>query len=115
MQFSFHGRWYSYIVNVASLQFRNLKGDSETVSTKSYGNVLENNIQEKCESNFTIRHDSFNTIRNNMCTGSHDITVSGDSNAIAEMHMIAQWIMRIISAEHYLRKYDCTLITSTIG
>jgi hypothetical protein len=69
-------------VNVASLQFRNLKGDSETVSTKSYGNVLENNIQEKCESNFTIRHDSFNTIRNNMCTGSHDITVSGDSNAI---------------------------------
>jgi len=59
-----------------------LKGDSETVSIKSCGNVLENNIQEKYESNFTIRYDDFNTIRNNMFIGSGGITVSGDSNAI---------------------------------
>jgi hypothetical protein len=46
--------------------------------------VLENNIQEKSESNFTIRHDGFNTIRNIMFIDSGGITVSGDSNAITD-------------------------------
>jgi hypothetical protein len=61
-----------------------LKGDSETVSIKSCGNVLENNIQEKTESNFTIRHDGVNSIRNIMSIDSGSITVSGDSNAVTD-------------------------------
>jgi Chondroitinase B len=62
--------------------FRNLKGDPETVSIKSCGNILENNIHEKCESNFTIRHGGFNTIRDNMFIGCGGIRVFGDGNAI---------------------------------
>jgi hypothetical protein len=61
-----------------------LKGDSETVSIKSCGSLLENNIQEKTESNFAIRHDSVTSIRNIMFLDSGGITVSGDSNAITD-------------------------------
>jgi hypothetical protein len=62
--------------------FLNLRGDPETVSIKSCGNTLENNIHEKCESNFTIRHGGFNTIQNNMFIGSGGIRVFGEGNVI---------------------------------
>lgn len=62
--------------------FRNLKGDPETVSIKSCGNVLENNLHEDCESNFTIRHGGLNIIRNNVFKGSGGIRVLGDGNEI---------------------------------
>ena len=63
--------------------FDHLKADVETVSIKSCGNTLENNLHEDCESNFTIRHGGFNFIRNNVFKGSGGIRVIGDGNEIA--------------------------------
>jgi poly(beta-D-mannuronate) lyase len=62
--------------------FHDLRGDPETVSIKSCGNVLENNLHENCKSNFTIRHGGFNKIRNNVFKGSGGIRVLGDGNEI---------------------------------
>jgi hypothetical protein len=67
---------------VRNCHFRNLTGDPETVSIKSCGNTLENNLHEDCESNFTIRHGGFNFIRNNSFKGSGGIRVIGDGNEI---------------------------------
>jgi len=74
------GCWFNTTVRYC--HFRNLKGDPESVSIKSCGNVLENNIHEECDANVTIRHGGFNKIRNNVFIGSGGIIVCGEGNEI---------------------------------
>jgi Chondroitinase B len=62
--------------------FDKLAADVETVSIKSCGNVLENNIHNDCDSNFTIRHGGYNKIQYNLFKGSGGIRLYGYKNEI---------------------------------
>jgi hypothetical protein len=74
------GCWFG--TTVSWCLFDKLAADVETVSIKSCGNVLENNIHNNCDSNFTIRHGGYNKILNNVFTGSGGIRVYGYKNEI---------------------------------
>ena len=74
------GCWFG--TTVSWCLFDKLAADVETVSIKSCGNILENNIHNDCESSITIRHGGCNIIRNNMFIGSGGIRVYGFKNEI---------------------------------
>ncbi len=74
------GCWFG--TTVSWCLFDKLAADVETVSIKSCGNVLENNVHNNCKSNITIRHGGCNKIRNNVFIGSGGIRVYGFKNEI---------------------------------
>jgi Chondroitinase B len=67
---------------ISSCHFKKLRADVETISIKSCGNKILNNLHEDCESNITIRHGGHNIIQDNLFKGSGGIRVYGSHNEI---------------------------------
>jgi hypothetical protein len=85
------GYWFNTTVQYC--YFHDLGGDPETVSIKSCGNVLKNNVHKNCKSSFAIRHGGANTIQDNLFVGYGGIRIHGNTNKILRnLHMNNDYI-----------------------
>lgn len=66
--------------------FHDLAADPETVSSKTCGNIIENNRHENCKSSFVVRHGGLCTIQNNQFQGEGGIRIYGYGNKITGNH-----------------------------
>jgi hypothetical protein len=72
----------SFDTVVKNCFFTNLKADPETISIKSCGNVIENNLFANNYSNVTFRHGGHNKVLNNVFIGSGGIRLYGSHNEV---------------------------------
>lgn len=67
--------------------FYRCNGEIETISSKSSGNLYENNLFENCRGELTLRHGNRNVVRGNIFLSDGD-PLSGGVRIIGEGHLV---------------------------